>query len=360
MPCLKNYSSQSQPLTIETWSATTNGIRISDTEVKLGLGGTGGNPTNRITFTPTQMNFDAGSNTAINFNKNLTMNSNTATDRQIWTGYLNLANIASTPQSTGTQIYQSGASSFWDNNVNGGNLTIAMNTSGGVQVIPMTLSSTFVDCNLPFRINTLGNYLQFPDGSQQTTAYTGVVSTSTVSYTSNITLAMPTGCKFIDVLVVGRGGNCGNPDIGPPLLAYGGTGSGGNSIWASGIPMYAGEQLTLSFSTTSTTGATQITYLGNVLAKAFNGNDGQPGAGSASGGTSNTANPSVGDTTFGTWTSAFGNAGTNGGTTTIPVMGSKVSCPKGISIWGVKQGCGQRSTDNATPTGVITITYHIY
>lgn len=154
------------PLVLTTWRSgpIPNGIRITENSVVLKADTT---------------NYYDLSTSGHNFYGNLIMSSDLSVNRQIYTGYLNLANVNSTPQSAGTQIYQSGASSFWDNNIDGGNLTIAMNTLGGLQVIPMTLSSTFVDCNLPFRINTIGSYLQFPDGTQQTTAYD---SSSNISY----------------------------------------------------------------------------------------------------------------------------------------------------------------------------------
>jgi hypothetical protein len=137
-------------------------------------------------------------------------------------------------------------------------------------------------------------------------------------------------------------------------------GSGGNSIWCTGIPMNSGEQLQLVFATGSGN-STRINYLTFPFAVAYNGLNGQDASAGGAGGQPNFAQASSGDTTFGSWTSAQGSAGSNGGTTTLPVLNQKTACPKGISTWvATNNGCGQRETTTALATGVIIITYNIY
>lgn len=211
-----------------------------------------------------------------------------------------------------------------------------------------------VDGNIT--LTTIGKYLQFPDGTQQTTAFTGTVTGTTYSvsyYTDTPTITIPVGCRKIDVLVVGRGGDCGDPYTGVPY-GYGGSGSGGNSTWANGIPMYEGDVLALTLSTTNSSGSTTLTRYGTVLARAYNGNKGAASGTGGQGGTSNTAHPGEGDSSFGTWTFAYGTIGGNG-TSTPPTMNpigaQGYGCPKGVRGWDIlKYGTAQRALASA-PSG---------
>jgi hypothetical protein len=258
----------------------------------------------------------------------------------------------------------------WSNTANGIRMTenSIMLGSGGTNTHPthrlnidtskflITSSAFKVDGNMTtingnIVIDGSGNYLQFPDGTRQMTSS----NTYTEVYTTNMILPLPANCRMIDLLVCGKGGSCGNSNG----IYYGGSGSGGNNIWASGIPIGGGEQLNIEFSSTDTTGFTVVNFLGFTLAKAFNGNKGADATVSAGGaGAQINLNPSFGDITFATWVSGIGNAGANG-TTSIPGQTSRVSCPKGISIWSAtKNGCGQRRQSEANVPGFVSITYH--
>lgn len=197
------------------------------------------------------------------------------------------------------------------------------------------------------------NYLQFGDATQQTTAYTATAYT--VKYTTDQTITTPANCRFIDIQVMGAGGACGISDTGPPVY-YGGSGSGGNLIYACGVPMGGNESLTLSFSTTSGTGSTTVTYNGSTLAQAYNGNKGSNGStGGTATGASPNSTPSVGDSSFATWTSCQGSAGSSGNTSPP----SSAGAPKGTTYANNKYGTGQKTSSQNQGLGLVTITYHI-
>ena len=143
-------------LVIGSWTSSTNcGVRFTSSDIVIGSGGTTQNPTNRITFNNTNMSFDAGSETAIQFNRSITMNSTNYLERQIYTGYLNLCDISENDtQSTGTRLYQSRNNSYWDNSANTGNLQIRMKNQFGTQNIPMTITYGFIDISGNLNVNT--------------------------------------------------------------------------------------------------------------------------------------------------------------------------------------------------------------
>lgn len=87
-------------------------------------------------------------------------------------GYLNLCDISNISTS-GTQIYQNGEESHWDNNVNGNNssLTFSFNDAGGTKYYPLFISWFTLLTNVPIGIQGASNYIQFPDTTQQNTAY---------------------------------------------------------------------------------------------------------------------------------------------------------------------------------------------
>ena len=357
--------SGANPLTIACWNnANASGIRLTATNIVMGFGSTTPIPTNRITIDGTNMTFDAGSETAIQFNKSITMNSTTATSRQIFTGYLNLCNIASTPQSTGTQLYQNGVNSYWDNNVNGGNLTIAMNTSAGTQVTPMLINSTQTQLNLPLKLNA-GSNIIFPDGTTQSTAY--VASTTkvyTTIYVANqVNLFMPANVFKIDIRVVGRGGGAGLD------TAYkGGSGAGGQIACITNCPLQDGYYININFVATAgaTIGYTEVVdaYTLAPILRAYNGGVGGTAA-TAFGGSAGIASPLSGTTTpvidsnYGT---VFALAASNGSAGTLslpPSIGVVKGSPPNVST---NYGNGQLSTQaglNTWATGAVYITYYL-
>jgi hypothetical protein len=299
---------------------------------------------------------DVNVNGTANFYKSINVWGTSSVDRQVRTGFFVMNDTNNNTATVSSRFYHAGTTCFISNLINGGSLYFA-NYAGGSPVNCATFTSTLNNFYLPVIINNIGNYLQFPDGTQQTTAYTGGSSgTYSIRYTTNQTITIPNNCRSIDVYVCGAGGLAGAPNG----LVYGGMGSAGNSIWCSGIPMNSGEQLQLVFATGSGN-STRINYLTFPFAVAYNGLNGQDASAGGAGGQPNFAQASSGDTTFGSWTSAQGSAGSNGGTTTLPVLNQKTACPKGISTWvATNNGCGQRETTTALATGVIIITYNIY
>ena len=360
-----NSASAGIPLTITTLSGTTSGMRLTPTTVTVGSGGGTSTPINRLTIDGTNMTFDAGSETAIQFNKSITMNSTTATSRQIFTGYLNLCDIASTPQSTGTQLYQNGVNSYWDNNVNGGNLTIAMNTGAGVQVTPMLINSTQTQLNLPLKLNA-GSNITFPDNTVQTTAY--IPSTpkvyTTIYVANQVNLFMPANVFKIDIRVVGRGGGAGFDTA----TWKGGSGAGGQIACITNCPLQDGYYININFvaSVGITAGYVEVVdaYSLAPILRAYNGGIGGTAAPTA-GGTAGIASPLSGttapiiDSNYG---SVFALAGTNGspGTTSLPSsIGVVKGSPPNVSS---NYGNGQLSTAvgfNTWATGAVYITYYL-
>ena len=187
-----------------------------------------------------------------------------------------------------------------------------------------------------------------------------------VLYYTNQTIVTPANCYAIDVLCVGAGGNAGTSTIVSGTTYWGGSGSGGNTISCSNIPMFSGESLILALTTTSGTGSTTLTRNTVILCRAFNGNAGSNGAlnTNAAGGTSNST-IGVGDTTFGSWYNTFGNAGaasSTNGTTRPNMTTSMISTPKGRTTWSNGGlGCGQQTDEVLALKGVgyVVITYHL-
>jgi len=313
-------------------------------------------------------------------NANLIMNNASSLDRQISTGYINLNPITGSPGGTGSQLYQSNATSYWDNNTNGGTITFATNTVGGTQVIIMNMTPTYVDTNLPFKINILGNFLQFPDGTQQFTAYTGAIPNKTysVEYTSTQSITIPANCVGISVSLVGQGGQAGsNADTGVGTTWNSGGSGGGASMILSQtrIPITSGS---LSLTISNVTGNPNfLTYNGIEICRAYNGYNGSNatvGAGGA-GGVAQTQG--LGNTSISTWFLVSGSVGTVGNANItfqncagVPTTAGK---PNNILTTGTGndtvRGCGQRyfaigatnQCPTSTPfqTGCLTVTYYL-
>lgn len=189
-------------------------------------------------------------------------------------------------------------------------------------------------------------------------AITYNINTYTVKYTTAGTISIPSNCRAIDILLIGAGGAAGAPSG----SNYGGSGSGGNTISANGLPMSDGS-LNLIFSLTSGTGATTLTRNGVTLASAYNGNAGANSTGSfdASGASVNNT-VGIGDTSFGSFYTSFGSAGagsTSNGTVE-PSMTGGVGCPKGYGTWFDNDyGMAQKSQSGSQGPGLCVITYHI-
>lgn len=372
---------------IAPWSQTACGMRVTKENLLIGSGGT---TTGGVPINPTENIFFDGSNnrTTITSNNlrvdgNLTMINADANLRQFTGSFFNVRDIIA--NSVGLQLYQNVQTTIFDNNAPvGGAFVFACNDSIGTQITPFefnTSTMTITENNLT--LTTVNpptcSAVQpaFTDNSSKipTTAWVqGAInlasSTATVTYTTNQSVLIPDGTRFIDILCMGRGGIAGIEVGTPPFNIYGGSGSGGNCVWSSGIPMSEGETLNLTFIFSNdpfqnvypanNSGYSEVSYLGNTLCRAYNGNNGEY-SGSVRGGNPNTT-PSIQDTTFGVWSSALGSAGVQAPLTipnTPPTIGVNQSCPKGTSIWQAgKNGCGQQVDTGLTGPGIVVITFH--
>lgn len=372
---------------IAPWSLVACGLRFTKTDLLLGAGGTTtiGSP-----IDPTQKIYIDGSANRITITSNnlqvngaMDMVASTGANRAIFSTYYNLK-TGDTNTTIGA-IYAIGSNFFYANNANSGNHIFNVNDALGVQTTPLQLTSTSVQCNENVLINGIGNYLQFPDGTQQTTAYTlaGSQKTYSVEYTSSGSIpALPTNCIGIGIRCVGRGGNAGNCDDGNSgRWASGGTGGGASTVISNGIiPLIAGTILSLTVDNTAGTGYVEIVYNSVSLCKAFNGNNGGNASGSSVAGVGGSIQTNgSGNSNFGSWNVIAGNAGIDGiadnsfqsvaGVPTISAT-SFSSSPAYLTFSDTGRGCGQRysaigganqyPTPTATPQGgICIITYYL-
>jgi hypothetical protein len=246
-------------------------------------------------------------------------------------------------------------------------LTTQSSTANGI--IIGASSVNFPSTNAPtsgqalLASNDSSNKIPTTSWVQSAIAATGYVYS--VRYTTDQAVTTPINCRSIDLLVMGAGGAAGILTIDGGTTYYGGSGSGGNTIAANGIPMGELEELQLTFSLTSGTGSSTITHNAVVLARAFNGNAGVNGiiGSNASGGASNTT-IGVGDTSVASWYNTFGLAGVSSNTngTGFPIMATGGGTPKGTTIWANSAaGTGQRTSASGQVQGggYVLITYHI-
>ena len=80
--------------------------------------------------------------------------------------------------------------------------------------------------------------IEFPDGTVQTTAYTGAPATGTQSYTSSgaYVFTVPAGVHYLVAYILGGGGGGGGTAASTPCESSGGSGGGGAIIQASVTP----------------------------------------------------------------------------------------------------------------------------
>jgi hypothetical protein len=134
----------------------------------------------------------------------------------------------------------------YQNNINSGNHSFLTRNSGGTLITPISINSNGLIMNVS------GNYIQFPDGTQQTTA-----ATSTKTYTDYIpavspnlpskTVTIPAGCYAIDIMAISGGGNAGTND---GSTFNGGSGGGGQVVKSnSKIAVSPGQEIIVYFAT---------------------------------------------------------------------------------------------------------------
>jgi len=275
------------------------------------------------------------------------------------------------PNAQGTEnlaaIVVNGSSTFNStitaNNTSTFNSTITSNsTSNFNSTVNINSTASFTSLNAPTSSQTLlptaDNSTKIPTTQwvQAVIAAGGGGGATSNIYTTNQVITMPTNCRSIDVLLMGKGGLAGTQSG----LYYGGSGSGGNTLSCSNIPMSAGEQFTLTFDTTGSS----ITYNSVVIMKAFNGlNGGNAVTGFSVAGAATNTTTGISDINLGSFYNTFGNAGagsTNNGLTPPSMAVAGTGCPKGTNIWGAgKYGCAESIPTDAEGIGYILITYHI-
>ena len=403
---------------ITNWSSVCSGLRWNgNTSLYLGMGGSSNVPSNNITFNAstnsvaistngaTRMTIDSGGNVGIGTttptsklsvtNTNIAINSLYLTsgtlgtslgDRSLISSYY--TNVTGNGTYIDTYAYRYASGTSWDTTASTiiqskidttPEAMIEFNPQGYPGGIAITNSGRIgihIDTNgIPSAPTaTAGtNNTQIATTAFVTTAVAsgggGSQTTSTLKYTANTTFNTPTGCRFIDIQVIGAGGSQGASDVGPPVF-YGGAGSGGNMASITGFAITANTSLTLSFVAGDTTGYVQISYTGasvlTNIAKVFNGNGGDPGlSGSGqSGGTSNFTASVINSRSASAYVYA-GTAGlastvSGGGSTIAPATaGTGTSCPNGCFTYqNGLFGCG--GTGNTSKGGgLIVITYHL-
>lgn len=358
-------------LTIAPWSSTCNGLRMTQDTVMLGSGGTADNPTHRINTDTTQLLLTSSN---LKVDGNITSINASAANRQVTASYYNVTDI--TANLTGTQIYQNVQTCFLDNNAatNGG-FTFACNNSSGSQQTPFSVFATTVQSNKNFLINGLGNYLQFPDGTQQfTAAVTSTNKTYTTRYTTSTSITLPVGTVGISVRCIGCGGNAGAPDDGNGgSWGAGGSGGGGVTVFNQGtIPFIEGTVLQINITSTYTE-ITNTTLGASVCRANCGGNGGNASASTGGtfgvGGSTWTVNSAYCD-----WSGKSGSNGTVGASNIgfdqplYPTTAGTTPC---VPFSDTQYGCGQRwngpqgslnSYQGAAipkPSGVCYITYYL-
>jgi hypothetical protein len=234
----------------------------------------------------------------------LVMSGALGTDRAVYSTNFSVIDAQNSNNIMGS-IYGSGTQYIYDNNSTSGQHNFYVNNASDIQINPLNITSTGIDVNTIMNINngatpygfigtsgsneirhqniinggsigfltksggglnsqlavtadglimlTSGNYIQFPDGTQQTTAATTTpLKTNTVTYTPSggvvQVVTIPNGCIKIDMMVISSGGLNGGTK-GP---AYGGTGGGG-SYAKTTAPIFvaAGQVFTIRFATSA-------------------------------------------------------------------------------------------------------------
>ena len=347
-------------LTIAPWSSTCNGLRMTSDTTMIGSGGTADNPLHRMNTDTTQLLLTSSN---LRVDGNITSINATSTNRQITASYYNITDISA--NLTGTQIYQSVQTCFLDNNAStNGGFTFACNNSSGAQQTPFSVFATTVQSNKNFLINGTGNYLQFPDGSQQFTAATTttpLVTTIVVNpnNTTPVNVSIPTDCIKFDIGIYGSGGLSTPaiyyPPVGgnPAYTVQCGAGGGGGFAKIDGI--YQPRQVTQKVNTltiTVTTGNgnfTSVVYNGVSLAQVYNGTT--TTATFAAGGLGCTT-PPVLNTTYGSWFSSNGSQGQAGadiGSSTTPLNLQGGQNIGGGALVNSQMGVGQSYAAYSSP-----------
>jgi hypothetical protein len=165
--------------------------------------------------------------------KQILMSSNTSTDRNILTTTLTLLNTANSlvaPPIGNIKCQVGNTNIGYENFNNNGSHNFLTRDNLGNITTPISINSNGLI------MNVVGDYIQFPDGTQQTTAstttplktYTDYI-TSQPPNLSNKVITIPANCYAIDLMAISSGGNAGADSGG----FRGGSGGGGQVVKSS-------------------------------------------------------------------------------------------------------------------------------
>ena len=178
------------------------------------------------------------------------MSNTISNNRNVSTSILSIQDLSASanPPITGSITTASTNISYTNNNNSGAHNFVVKDGSAIVQT-PLTLNSNGLI------MNTSGNYIQFPDGTQQTTAaisaplktYTDYIPAASPNLPSK-TVTIPAGCYMIDIQAISGGGLAGT-NVG---TFNGGSGGGGQVISnTSKIAVSPGQQIIIYFATSA-------------------------------------------------------------------------------------------------------------
>jgi hypothetical protein len=288
------------------------------------------------------------------------MNGASSADRAFTTTLLNLHNETNSAIGILTAL---ATNIIYDNNANNGNHQFRVQSSGN-EFTPVTINPNGLI------LNTSGNYLQFPDGTQQTTAALGKTysilyrPTTTIAALQTINLTIPANCYSIDVHCWGSGGLAGTAE--ETGTAYNGTGGGG-SQGKSSMSVFPGGTIEIIFQSNDNVGnfgftrvrvASPTNYIPIV---AYNGGSGGNASGDTPGNAPNAGTrTAVTTSTFSTpWWIAANTVGRVGTVGTPPVL---AGAPSGHSYQTGGIGVGAirfQKPLNALINGAVLLTYNI-
>jgi hypothetical protein len=223
--------------------------------------------------------------------------------------------------------------------------------------------------NRSINLNGAGNYIKFPDNTQQTTAYTtSALKIGTASFTSNQTLFyIPSNVYKMDMKIVARGGDCGSSSSSGGSTYFGGSGAGGQTIIISNFPVntISGSypfNITFVDTVGSTIGYVQVqdAFDNTIIARAYNGGKGNDAVGTTVG-TGGVVSPFSGATlptqnsNYGITTALQGSNGSSGQVNSGP---TGVGLARGCSPNTFSQGNGRLTLNNTWPSAVVVFTYY--
>ena len=380
--------------------ATSCGIRMSQTGIGIGSGGTGIAQLNALTISPTLFNFAGnGTNQNLTFENNILMTNPLSINRQITGSYLRLQDITSgapivqmygsgtniamdnniimtnaistnrqisttflnfndiNTNTTQVQCFLSvGGVLFFDNNFNGGQFAMVCNDAVGTQVSVLQGSTTVLNIRTVLPPTSLATIPPNDNTTAlATTAWvqslTSIGRTQTVQFTSTTTFNIPTGVIGIGIRMIGQGGVPGNnsPASTPPTSWYsGGTGGGASSIVSNGmIGIIGGTSVSITIDAVGVTFTTNSIVVCNVR----NGNTGGNATTSSAGVAAASQTVGSSNASFGSFTLLAGSGGIIGtgpnlfqSVSGIPVIpaGATNSAPIYQPFGDGIRGCGQR------------------